>query len=47
MVKLVNGGIALIKVIDEAPHGNNLKNYSQTNGPGTQKWRKCIEFKIN
>jgi hypothetical protein len=34
-------------IIYSTPHGNNLKNPSQINGLGIQKWRKCIEFTMN
>jgi hypothetical protein len=47
MVKLISGGEALMKILDSTPHGKNLKNSSQINGLGIQKWRNCIEFKMN
>jgi hypothetical protein len=37
----------LVKILDDTAHGKNLKNSSQINGLGIQKWRKCIEFKMN
>jgi hypothetical protein len=38
MVKLVSGGIDLTKVLEEAPHGKYLKNYSQINGTRIKKY---------
>jgi hypothetical protein len=46
-VELISGGEALMKILESTPHGNNLKKSSQINGLGIQKWRNCIEFKMN
>jgi hypothetical protein len=37
----------LIKILDGTAHGKDLKKSSQINRLGIQKWRKCIEFKMN
>jgi hypothetical protein len=36
-----------MKILDENPHGKYLKNYSQINGLGIQKWRQCIKFNMS
>jgi hypothetical protein len=39
--------MSMIRILDGISHGKNLKNSSEINGLGIQKWRKCIQFNMS